>query len=121
MLAMSESIIISEATLRPEDLIPAFLSALDDAMEQSTFAKGADAPERVQRFAQVTAQLGEMERRIETEGYYDSEESMWDMETLTDLLDEYAPAGTYFGAHEGDGALFGFWVSDDDSEDESAE
>ncbi len=34
-----------------------------------------------------------------------------ELETLTDLLNEIAPPYTYFGAHDGDGADFGFWPS----------
>ena len=31
---------------------------------------------------------------------------------LMDILQEYAPAHMYFGAHEGDGADFGWWAED---------
>jgi hypothetical protein len=34
------------------------------------------------------------------------------VDRLIDALDEYAPAGTYFGAHEVVGADFGFWPDD---------
>lgn len=32
-----------------------------------------------------------------------------DIDKLFDMLEEHAPVGTWFGAHAGDGALFGFW------------
>lgn len=45
-------------------------------------------------------------------GYYDEGGlSGEDLETLTDLLGELAPPYCYFGANEGDGADYGFWVS----------
>jgi len=34
----------------------------------------------------------------------------WNLEKAQDYLDKIAPEGTYFGAHVGDGAAFGFWV-----------
>ena len=42
--------------------------------------------------------------------WWHSEDAGYLLEELTDLLNEHAPAFTYFGAHEGDGADFGFWI-----------
>jgi len=114
---------VSRGTLRLEDLIPAFISAVDDVLEASTFE--SDSPDRVQRVGEIHAILGEIEGRVYVgesapsfppvfseafaPGYFDSEEAGWDLETLFDLLNELAPEGFYFGAHEGDGADFGFW------------
>ena len=104
---------VSTGTLRPEDLIPAFMGALDDVKEDSTFEPGADAPARVARIGNLDSALGSMERRMDAPGYYDSEEAVWDLDWLFEQLNEFASDGTYFGAHPGDGADFGFWPGED--------
>jgi hypothetical protein len=35
------------------------------------------------------------------------------LEALTDTLQDLAPSGFYFGASEGDGACFGYWLGED--------
>jgi hypothetical protein len=44
---------------------------------------------------------------------FDSEEAADMVNELIDALSVWAPAYCYFGAHEGDGADFGFWPSRD--------
>lgn len=100
---------ISTGTLRLEDLLPAFLSALDDLREDATFEPGADAPEAVAAYGRLDDELGAMERRMSRPGYYASFEVAGDLDRLTELLEERCPIGVYFGTHEGDGADFGFW------------
>lgn len=112
MMAMTtKAVIVSEGTLRPEDLIPRFLAAARH------LAKEAAAGDIEAAFLEIVeAELSEIHRRIEgldvDAEYWDSEEAGWDLDYLLDLLDllgEAAPEGYRFGAHEGDGALFGFW------------
>ncbi len=43
------------------------------------------------------------------------------IERFDNALNYIAPAGTYFGAHEGDGACFGFWQATDPFEGEDEE
>ena len=103
---------ISHGTLRPQDLIPCFLATLDELVEASTFEPGADAPDRVERVGEAQTLMGELEARIpedEDADYWTSEEARWDLEALHYRLNEFAPDGTTFGSHEGDGADFGFW------------
>ena len=105
---------VSTATLRPEDLIPAFVSALSDLLEAWSLEPGADEPRKVRRYQTRQEVLGEIERRIERGAaeYFDGG-AAWDLEWLADQLNEWAPPGTTFGAHAGDGADFGFWACDD--------
>jgi len=89
---------ISSGTMRSEDLLPDFLYM-----------------------------LGQMDRKLadEFEAEYgladcdevDDETADEAVSALFDILGEYCPPYCYFGAHEGDGADFGCWVSWDSLED----
>ena len=90
---------VSHGTMREEDLIPEFTWLLRD------LAKRAGRKDHV-RLAD------EIDKRAEAEGYYESEEAGWDLnESLFPALEEYAPPYAYFGASEGDGSDYGFWIS----------
>jgi len=97
-----EAMIVSEGTLRPEDLIPAFIHALEERLD--------DAEAQGHNTAHMRRYIREIEERIETiPDYYETADANWDLAGLYDALNDYAPDGMYFGAHEGDGALYGFW------------
>jgi len=93
---------VSSGTMRPADLIPAFLAVLDDIAPAKADAWREDWPGV------------EEDTETDTEGYA--------MEELFDILDGLAPPGFYFGAHPGDGADYGFWREDpgfyDDDDDD---
>ena len=103
---------ISEATHRPEDLIP----KLEDVLS----AVGIDPHANKDRpTAEIDKLLAEEEELTDNENEL---VSLYLSEYLFDALDEIAPKGTYFGAHPGDGACFGFWtIEDEDQEDEEAD
>lgn len=105
---------VIHGTMRPEDLIPRFIETLDELIEASTFKAGADHPIRVERIGRTNSMVGPIERRMKGPGYYESEDHQWDLESLFDLLEQWAPEGHTFGAHEGDGSDFGFWPVGDD-------
>jgi hypothetical protein len=101
---------IISGTLRPEDLIPAFISAADDIKD----AIGCGAhPGGVVTFSRIDDICGEIKRRMGAPDYFESDAAAWDLETLFELLNDLAPEGTYFGSVEGDGADFGFWEIDE--------
>lgn len=90
--------IVSCDTLRPEDLLVKFWSAAE------------------QISADLTDLLPDLQRLVgedSSESDWNDEQAGWTLESLTDRLQDAAPTGFYFGASEGDGACFGFWLSED--------
>ena len=91
---------ISHGTLRLQDLLPAFLDAVEE------YAPSHYEAIALQSFSFIPSHVldeGDDSR------WWDSEEAQWKLEELTSILEEHAPEGCYFGAHEGDGSDFGFW------------
>lgn len=91
---------ISQGTHRNEDLIPAFIDALNDVLGEDAHNHAQSTREKIQ----------DIESRMEQDKYFDSPEAWYDCEELIDLLDLYAPPFCYFGTRPGDGADFGYWV-----------
>ncbi len=94
---------IIEGTLLPEDLIPAFADALRDLVTE--LSEGAAGPSE-----KLYVDLIEEADKIED---FDSEEADDLLAELSDALQDFAPPYARFGAHEDDGASFGFWLSTD--------
>ena len=97
--------IVSSATLRTEDLIPALSSALAQilsSLEQPPFELSSQAEELL-----LIAESG-----AHAELSYSQREQLSELcSDLFDMLDALAPVGFSFSSHEGDGALFGFWLN----------
>jgi hypothetical protein len=83
---------ISHGTHRNEDMLSAFATEL----------------EYLTHFERSRAQLDLIEEARAITNF-DSETATEIVHELFDALEELAPAYCYFGAHEGDGADFGFW------------
>ena len=100
---------IIHATLRPQDLLPAFLRELLERSEKAfnAYFSGLEDSPLGRLLHYKTLEWECEEKALET--YVASEECAWDLEALLDALDEHAPEGHYFGAHPGDGSDFGFW------------
>jgi hypothetical protein len=97
--------IVSCATLRPEDLLPSYWSVTESLAQLA----GKASPIAANTLADLERLVGE-----------DSSEADWNdelacqlLEELTDCLQELAPCGFGFGSQEGDGACFGFWLTED--------
>lgn len=90
--------VVSEGTLRVQDLIAAYLDELD----RFTPARASSLRIDVQT---MKDEYGE-------EKWAETDEAAETLATLTDALERVAPWGHYFGTLEGDGACFGFWATD---------
>lgn len=106
---------ISSGTLRTEDLLSAFADALEDCVQVNADAWCSDAG-RAQRDA-YCALIGSARDCFDEDGEeidaekQDSAEDL--VQALSDALQDFAPDYVYFGAHPGDGADFGYWLSED--------
>src|SRR6267154_6593467 len=94
---------ISSGTMRADDLVPAFAAEL----EWLTSGGRAD---RTTEESKLLAEADAIED-------YESEDASELLCELFDALAYHAPPYGYFGAHEGDGADYGFWLSSDFEQD----
>ena len=92
---------ISGATMRIDDLINAFAGQLEAL---------ADDNEYEALIAEAADWLTQEDNGIRTD--YHQDQGGYILEELFDALDEAAPPYGYFGAHPGDGADYGFWLSE---------
>jgi hypothetical protein len=106
---------ISWGTLRPVDLLSAYISALEDC--QTMNGDYFSLPEHFAERDRLAAAIGEAQDCFTADGREidpaQKETANWLVnETLPDMLDSFAPPFASFGAHPGDGADFGFWPCD---------
>jgi hypothetical protein len=94
-----KNVSLSEATMRPEDLMPCFIYAI----------RQIDPDNKP-----LMDSMDKLEQDIEKEGYFDTEDCSWDLDYLFDTLNELAPDGYYFGSHPGDGSDYGFWECEEE-------
>jgi hypothetical protein len=94
---------VSCGTMRDEDLIPAFVSELE--RQKPLRREHRKRLTRIQRWMDRPNYYTANHEGAETEATYD-------LEWLFEALDCYSPAYFSFGAHPGDGADFGFWLSE---------
>ena len=91
---------VDYASLRSQDLLPAFLECLI----------GIDQDFIAETYCEIPyeAQFDDLHE------FWGSENCVWIMECVEDRLNEYVPEGYYFGAHPGNGSDFGVWRYEDD-------
>lgn len=99
----------SHGTMRSEDLIPEFMSMLEsvdkDRAEKLEFEFNGV-------FDVLNGTIEEIDG-TEIDEIKMQEDMGYLVDELFDILNEYCPPYCYFGAHEGDGADYGVWISYD--------
>lgn len=102
MLRFGPGEVVSEGTLLNADLILAFTGALDH--NQSVMVMSQDL-----RDGRSILNNWKRDRINYPKTDSDAETIGGIIEGLLDELNGLAPEGCYFGSHEDDGALYGFW------------
>lgn len=96
---------VSSGTMRLQDLIPSFLweaKRLRLTKEERKAVRKIDS---------------RVSRASESDAYWTDEVADFDLEELFDILDAHSLPYFSFGAHPGDGADFGWWLSESFEED----
>lgn len=120
---------ISHGTHREQDLLPAFLVALDELKGRQRvielLGELKSAGSRLGCFIHhktlawnpgdsAMHAYGALGFYGTFEDYYlQTEQCPEDLQAIMQALEEIAPCGYYFGAHEGDGSDFGFWKTEE--------
>lgn len=98
---------VSRATLLEKDICTACLQAIYSVDQDRAKKLLHDEPEM------AAAIYDELIFHTENEWWQTEDAFLIMAEDLTDIMEQYAPEGHYFGAHEGDGSDFGYWPNDD--------
>lgn len=106
---------ISHGTMRNEDLLDTFASELQDHVQRNA-AEWCSDDGRAQRDRLVALCEEANETDCESDDYDDDAAGEL-VEALFEALNEFAPPYAYFGAHEGDGSDYGYWLIGDMQDD----
>lgn len=112
---------VSSGTHREKDLLEAFGSILQRLVRRAELV-GVDVNSHTKEVDEQSQALATLMDREGGERWWDiiwKDESFSHFlnEELFDALEEFSPPCCYFGAHEGDGADFGFWWSQENFDD----
>src|ERR1022692_1305816 len=88
---------VSQATMLHSDLIPSFVYDLEHQTN------------RTRAHYNLCRSIN---ARMKADDYFESEDADYDLESLFDALNDYAPVGFYFGGSIGDGCDYGYWLSE---------
>ena len=94
---------VIQATMRPQDLIPAFLEVIKNTPEYDQIMI-SNSP--------IVSLI--CDPTVEDEKWNNEDVSYFLHEQLWDVLNSYAPDGYYFGSHIGDGSDYGYWKNEEE-------
>lgn len=97
--------IASVDTLKTEDLLVKFWGVAEDLAARS------NRPDLIP--ADLLATLARLVGEDSSADDWSEDEASAALSELFDVLGDAAPIGFHFGSHDGDGACFGFWLSED--------
>ena len=98
---------VIHATMRTEDLIPAFMAVLTDCNPAKAFELKENNPNLKSALHNKAAGI--------PDPWWESEEATFLLnEDLFDAMQDIAPEGHTFGSHPGDGSDYGFWPDEED-------
>jgi len=100
---------VSRATMREQDLLPAFMKVLEEYHPEGWYAvKTAFTVEFDMIYREFLA-LQDNDPRWHSDALaYILREDVWE------AMQEIAPDGYYFGSHPGDGCDYGYWLAEED-------
>ena len=99
---------VIHATMRPEDLIPAFMAVLTVCNPDKAFDLKERNPNLKNALHNAGAGL--------PDPWWESEEASFLLnEDLFDAMQDIAPEGHTFSSHPGDGSDYGFWPYEEDN------
>ena len=118
---------VSEGTMLIDDLIPKFVATAkellalvtDDDKAAGIPVNGADAESLRLSVLDIELRYQLALKEEDSDYFLAGDVGGEDVDELFTILDQLAPAGCTFGAHDGDGALYGFWKGEDDVEYEA--
>ena len=99
---------VSHGTMRQEDLIPTFLSVLEELDKDQWQVLVDEYQDVLDEFGGL--KLEPIDKYGDFVPYANVEAADWLLDDLFNNLNDRAPDGCYFGAHPGDGSDYGFWL-----------
>ena len=100
---------VSAGTLRSQDLLESFASELEHHIARNSWT----SPDEVALRDTLARVAADARTFLDLDPDANDPDSIDHVDALIDALQTFAPDGHAFGAHEGDGADFGFWPVDD--------
>jgi hypothetical protein len=101
---------ISSGTMLTEDLLPNFLWELKNQANKIGVSRKLRAAS-LKLYREISKRVDNYHSGDDTT-YFESEESDFDLDALCNALDRFSGPYFYFGAHPGDGADYGYWLSE---------